>query len=187
MYIRLNLASNPLISHRRFLVGAALVGLFGSVLFVLLGLHFYKVRKVDADYRARAGKVQDEMSRLLDQRHELERFFAKEENRNLQDRAKFINNLIEARSFNWTKMFMDLERTLPAGVRVVRIEPRLDRGMVTVRFVVGASSQDAKQKMLDAFEASPSFTHVELFSETVPKQASSDALTVEFSAIYTGI
>lgn len=187
MYVRLNLASNPLVSHRRFLVGAALIGFFGSVLFVLLGWHFYKVRKVDADYRARAGKIQEEMSRLLDQRHELDRFFAKEENRSLQDRAKFINNLIEARSFNWTKMFMDLERTLPAGVRVVRIEPRLDRGTVSVRFVVGAASQDAKQKMLDAFEESPSFTHVELFSETVPKQAGSDALMVEFSAIYTGI
>lgn len=187
MYVRLNLASNPLVSHRRFLAGSALIGLFGSVLFVLLGWHFYKARKVDADYRARAGKVQEEMSSLLAQRHELDRFFAKEENRSLQDRAKFINNLIEARSFNWTKMFMDLEHTLPAGVRVVRIEPRLDRGTVSVKFLVGASSQDAKQKMLDAFEESRSFTHVELFSESVPKQAGSDALMVEFSAIYTGI
>ena len=187
MYVRLNLASNPLVSHRRFLAGSALIGLFGSVLFVLLGWHFYKARKVDADYRARAGKVQEEMSRLLAQRHELDRFFAKEENRSLQDRAKFINNLIEARSFNWTKMFMDIELTLPAGVLVVRIEPRLDRGTVSVKFLVGASSQDAKQKMLDAFEESRSFTHVELFSESVPKQAGSDALMVEFSAIYTGI
>jgi len=82
---------------------------------------------------------------------------------------------------------MDLEQRLRVGVRVVRVEPKLEHGTVTVKFTVGATSQDAQQQLLKAFEESKSFSHVELFSVDTPKQAGADVLTLEFSAIYTGI
>jgi Tfp pilus assembly protein PilN len=190
MHVGLNLATKPLVSHRRFFVGSALVGLLGSVLLLYLGWHFYSLRKADEDYRARVGKIQQEMQRLQERRNELERFYAKEENRNLQDRARFIGNVIEARSFNWTKMFMDLEHTLPPGVHVLRIEPKLESGSVAVKFVVAGSSQESKVKLLKAFEDSRSFTHIQLSSTGVPRQSgatNTDVFFAEFSAVYTGI
>jgi Tfp pilus assembly protein PilN len=189
MYVGLNLATKPLVSHRRFFVGTALLGIFAGLLFVYLGWHFYSLRKADEDYRARLDKIEIEMARLQQQRNELERFYARDENHNLQDRAKFIGGVIEARSFNWTKMFMDLEHTLPAGVHVLKIDPKLENGSAAVRFIVGGSSPDAKVKLLRAFEDSRSFTHVELTAEGLPKQGSAgtDVFLMEFSAIYTGI
>lgn len=187
MYVKLNLATKPLVSHRRFLVTSALLGLLGVVLFASLGWRLYSLRKADEDYRARAGKIEQEMTRLFEQREELKRFFERDENRNLQERARFIDEVIEARSFNWTKMFMDLEHTLPAGVHVVRIEPKLERGSVAVKFVVGTANRESRIQLLKAFEESKSFSHIELLSTELPKQGSTDALTVEFSAIYTGI
>ena len=187
MYARLNLATKPLVSHRRFYVGAALMWFLGSVLFLALGWRFYNVRKAEEDYRAKAVKLQAEMNRLVEQRNELARFFDQDVNRNLQDRAKFIDGLIEADSLNWTKMFMDLEHTLPPGVHVLRIEPRLDHGTVLVKFEAGAASPEAKIKLLKAFEESRSFSHFELYSEGMPKQGTTDALLLEFSVIYTGI
>jgi len=187
MYARLNLASNPLVSHRRFYVGAALFGLLAGLLCVWLGWRFHDIRKAEEDYRAKSDKLQSEMSRLMDQRHDLDRFYARDENRNLQERAKFIDEVIEADSFNWTKMFMDLEHTLPAGVHVIRIEPRLDHGTVSVKFEAGASSEESKIELMKAFEESRSFSHFVLYSENVPRQASADALLLEFSVIYTGI
>jgi len=190
MYVRLNLATKPLVSHRRFLVGSTLLGILGSLLFLYLGWHFYSLRKADENFRARVGKIQKEMERLQEQRSDLERFFAKEENHNLQERAKFIGNVIEARSFNWTKMFMDLEHTLPPGVHVLKIEPTLENGSAAVKFAVAGSTEDSKVKLLKAFEDSRSFTHIELTSSGVPKQnvpGNTDVFIVEFSAIYTGI
>lgn len=190
MRVGLNLATKPLVSHRRFLLGSVLLGILGSVLFVYLGWHFYTLRKADEDYRARVGQIQREMQHLQEQRSELVRFFARDENRNLQDRAKFIGSVIEARSFNWTKMFMDLEHTLPPGVQVLKIEPKLESGSASVKFVVAGSTPDAKVKLLKAFEDSRSFTHVELTAEGMPRQSGTPtpgAFTVEFSAIYTGI
>lgn len=189
MHIGLNLATKPLVSHRRFLVGSALLGLVGSVLLVFLSWHFFTLRKADEDFRARIGKLQVEMDHQQQRRAELERFFAREENRNLQTRAKFVGNVIEARSFNWTKMFMDLERTLPPGVHVLKIEPTLENGSVSVKFVVGGSSQESKAKVLQAFEDSKSFTQVELTGEAFPRhgEKTTDAFLVQFSVIYTGV
>ncbi|HUN62117.1 MAG TPA: PilN domain-containing protein [Candidatus Sulfotelmatobacter sp.] len=189
MQVGLNLATKPLISHRRFLLGSALLGLVASVLFVYLGWRCYTLRKADEAFRARMGALQEQMARVQEQRAELVRFFAKEENHNLQDRARFVGSVIEARSFNWTKMFMDLERTLPAGVHVERISPTLENGTLSVKFVVAGSSEEAKVKLLKAFEESPSFTDVELTADTAPKTGgpTADVFSVEFSAIYTGI
>jgi Tfp pilus assembly protein PilN len=190
MYVRLNLATQPLVSHRRFLLGSLLLGILGSALFVYLGLHFYNLRKSDEDFRSRLGKIQHDMDRYEGQRADLERFFAKAENRDLQERAKFIGNVIEARSFNWTKMFMELEHTLPAGVHILRVEPKLEAGTVSVKFSIGGTTPDAKVALLKAFEDSKSFTHVELNSTGVIQQtgaAAADVFVLDFSAIYTGI
>jgi hypothetical protein len=188
MNIALNLATKPLVSHRRFLVASALIAALGMAIFLSLGWRFYSLRKADEDYRARSSKTESEMARLQGQRDDLKRFFERDENRNLQDRAKFIGGVIEARSFNWTKMFMDLEHTLPAGAHVLRIEPKLDKGTVAVKFVVGTASQGTEVKVLKAFEESKWFAHVEMLAAELPKQGGgTDVLTIEFSAIYTGI
>ena len=187
MYVRLNLATKPLVTHRRFLAGAALLGMLGGLLFLILGLRFYSLRKADAELRAKTGQYQQEMASLVGQRRELDHFFSQADTSKLQGRAVFIRDVIEARSINWTQMFMDLEKTLPAGSHIVRIEPRLEKGVVNVKFVVGTANDEAKLKVLKAFEESKSFSNIELESVRVATQGTGDPLTIEFSAVYTRI
>jgi Tfp pilus assembly protein PilN len=83
-------------------------------------------------------------------------------------------------------MFMDLERVLPAGVRVVSISPKQDKGRVEVEFIVGATSNEAKLKFLKALEDSKTFTHIQLTGEHKPTAAAGAdqielALTAEYS------
>src|SRR5271154_1560238 len=165
MYVKLNLATKPLVSHRRFMLGSAVLGIVGVLLFLILGARFYGLRKADSQLRAKTDKLQREMNDLMKQRRDLDAFFAQQENAGLEERAKFIKSMIEARSFNWTQMFMDLEHTLPSGVHITRIEPKLEKGVLNVHFTVGAGSEEAKFKMLKAFEDSKLFSHVELLGE----------------------
>jgi type IV pilus assembly protein PilN len=102
------------------------------------------------------------MARLEAQRQELDRFFHLEENAKLSDRAAFLNGIIDARSFNWTQMFMDLERVLPAGVHVVSIEPKQSKGQVEVKLTLGATSDEAELNFLHALERSKEFTEVQV-------------------------
>jgi Tfp pilus assembly protein PilN len=187
MYVRLNLATNPLLSHRRFLAGSAVVGILGFLLFLGLGWRAYDLRKAEENLRGRESKIEKEMATVEQQREELQRYFAQQEAAGFQDHAKFVVGVLQARSINWTQMFMDLERILPPGVRVVRIEPKLDKGIVTVHFLVGATSEDAKLKLLKSFENSSAFSHVVLQSERAATQPGADPLTIEFVAEYSNI
>lgn len=185
MYVRLNLATQPLISHRRFLAGSAVLGVLGVLLLIVLGWRFYVLRAAEESLRTRNAKIQQEINAVGEQRKQLERYFAQQDAAGFQEHAKFVVGVLQARSINWTQMFMDLEHILPSGVRVVHIEPKLDKGVVSVHFVVGATNQEAKLKLLKAFENSPSFSHVELLSEKAATQPGADPLTIEFVAEYS--
>ena len=185
MRIRLNLATKPLETHRKFIAGSTLAGLVAAIVFLSLGWHVYLARRANAEMRAKSEKILEQVAELEQQRAALERFFALDENARLHDRAAFINSLIDARSFNWTLMFMDLERVLPPGVRVISIEPKQENGHIKVKFTMGATSDDAKLTFLKALEDSNTFTHIELTTTTHPTSGpSGDQIVIELTAEY---
>jgi type IV pilus assembly protein PilN len=187
MRVRLNLATKPQESHRRFLVGAGAVGVVAGILFLGLGWHVYSVRSLDARLRSQADATNRKIAELQEQRAALERFFSQPENAKLHDRAAFLNSLIDGRSFNWTQMFMDLEHILPGGVRVISIEPRQVKGRVEVKLTVGTSSDEAKLKFIRALEESHQFSRIELDSEHSPNKgpAAANQKLVELTAVYS--
>src|ERR1700682_5583127 len=183
MRVRLNLATKAQETHRRFLVAAGFVGIIAGLLFLGLGWHIYSMRNLDARLRAQSEATGRKIAELQAQRADLERFFNQPENAKLHDRAAFLNSLIDGRSFNWTQMFMDLERILPGGVRLVSIEPRQAKGPVEVKLTVGASSDDAKLKFLRALEESHQFSDIQLDSELPAKTG--NQRVVELTAVYS--
>jgi type IV pilus assembly protein PilN len=157
MQMRVNLATKPLETHRRFFAFSGVTGALAAVLFLLLGWHVNSVRKADAALRAQIAATLHRMEALTAERRELEHFFSDPSNAQLHDRATFVNSILDARSFNWTRMFMDLETVLPGGVRVLSIEPKQVNGQVAVKLTVGAASEQEKQKFLRALEQSGTF------------------------------
>jgi type IV pilus assembly protein PilN len=185
MRVRLNLATKPLETHRKFIAGSTVVGVVAAFVFLSLGWHVYLARKANAEMRAKSEKILQQVAELEQQRAALERFFALDENARLHDRAAFINSLIDARSFNWTLMFMDLEKVLPAGVRVISIDPKQEKGRIEVKLVIGATSDEAKLKLMKALEDSKTFTHIELVTAQRPTPGTTgDQIVVELTAEY---
>lgn len=191
MKVRLNLATKALPKRRKFLVGAGAVGTAAGILFLALGWHVYSVRNSDRARREKSDKLRQEMLVLEQQRRDLERFFEQPENKSLHDRSAFLNTLIDEQSLNWTQMFMDLEKILPAGVRVVSIEPRHEKGRVEVKLTIGAASDEAELKFVQALENSSAFTHVQLVSVKKQSQVGSngasngDDTEAELTAVYS--
>jgi type IV pilus assembly protein PilN len=189
MKARLNLATRPLETHRSFLATAGLIGVVAALFFLGLGWHVYSVRKTEESYRLKIAAIRQEMVGLERQRKDLEDFFAQPENGKLHERSAFLNTMIDQQSLNWTQMFMDLEKIIPAGVRLISIEPRHDKGRVEVKLIVGAMNEETELKFLHALENSKSFSNVELIAE---KNASAgptsvDRLEVELKAVYARI
>ena len=188
MRVRLNLATKALETHRRFMAGSSLVAAVAGIVFVWLGWHVYTIRKGNAELRERTTEISQKMERLEMQRAELEQYFAQKDIASLHERASFLNSIIDARSFNWTRMFMDLEHVLPGGVHVVSIEPKQIDGRVQLKLTVGASSDDAEIKFLHALEDSNEFSEVRVVSDHRPSSSSTpsvDVKVVELTTVYS--
>ncbi|SRR6266851_6464948 len=182
MNVRLNLATKPLISHRRFLAGSGLLAVLGGIVFLALGWHVYSTLRAQEVLRRKEQENNQRAALLQTRRNELDEFFARQENAKLKERAAFVNGIIDERSFDWTQMFMDLEKIMPIGVHVVSISPQLQKGHMFVRITVAATSDDSKIKFLRAMENSAAFSNVELV--TVHGSQNGNEQSVELNAVY---
>jgi type IV pilus assembly protein PilN len=189
MKVVLNLATSPLQTHRKFLVFSGIVGALAALVFVALGWHVYTVLQSQASIRARDDQVHQEITDLMRQRSDLQLFFAQEQNARLAERSAFLNSLIDEQSLNWTQMFMDLEKILPSGVRVVSVQPKSEKGRVEVKLRIGAINDEAKLKFLRQLEGSSVFREVRELSDITndpqPGALASDRLQVELTVVYT--
>jgi len=192
MKVRLNLATKALETHRRFLVGSSLVAFFAVAAFLGLGWYVYSARGAQAELRARTEKTNLEMARLELQRKDLERYFGQKDIAELHDRAAFINIILDARAFNWTLMFMDLERILPGGVRVISIEPKQVSGRVELKLTVGTVNDEAELKFEHALEESKAFTDVRIQHVGTPNSSgnqggnqNADQKIVQLTTVYS--
>lgn len=188
MKVRLNLSTSPLESNRRFTAGALLVGAIAILAFLGLSFRAYSVSRSDKVFRARQVALQTQIQRLQDQRKALAAFFENPGTVARRQRAAYLNSLIQERAFPWIKIFMDLEKILPEGVRVISIEPKLAGDNVQLTFQVGAASDESKLKFLKALETSPEFSHIELENEARSNRPDqSDRVTLNLQAQYSVI
>lgn len=188
MKVRLNLATAPLENNRPFLFASAALGTVAAGALVLLSLHAYEGWRESRDNRSKVAALEREMRELRNERRDLEEYFKLSETRRIMERAAFLNSLIERRSFPWTGIFMDLERRLPEGVRVVNISPRMHEGRVELRLVVGARSDEGKLEFLKTLEGAKEFSSVQVVSERRQERADDpDKILLELVAWYSSL
>ncbi len=188
MKVRLNLSTSPLESNRRFALGAGIIGTIAVVALLVLSYQTFSVWRSDRTLRAQQDALELQIARLQQQRQGLSTFFENPETVQRRQRAAYLNSLIQQRAFPWIKIFMDLERILPEGVRVVSIEPKLSGDIVQLTVLVGAMSDESKLKFLKALEGSPEFSHIELLSETRPVRTDQpDRVLLSLQAQYSVI
>jgi type IV pilus assembly protein PilN len=188
MKVRLNLATSPLLSNRRFTAGALALGLLGVVAFFLLSWHAYTVWNGERVSRVRENALENQIASLQQRRQNLSSFFDQPETITRRQRAAYLNALIQQRAFPWIRIFTDLEEILPEGVRVVSIEPKLVNDSVQLKFVVGALTDESKLKFLKTLEASPEFSHIQLLNESSSGRGdANDRVVLELLAQYSVI
>jgi Tfp pilus assembly protein PilN len=165
MKVRLNLATSPLERNRRFVVFSTVIGSVGLIAMALLSWNVYSVRRANTAIRLEQARMESDMQTLRRQRTELEAFFNRPETIQRRDLSAFLNGLIAQRAFPWTQIFMDLERNLPDGVRVVSIEPRLAEDHLELRLTIGAKTDEGKLKFLKSLEDSHAFSDIQVLGE----------------------
>ncbi|HUA00860.1 MAG TPA: hypothetical protein VMB02_11070 [Candidatus Aquilonibacter sp.] len=185
MKLHLNLATAPQPNKRPFLAAAAAVGTVGVLALVVLSFAAYRSWQSSRDLRSDISGLQTEILHDEHRQQELQAYFQSASATQILDRSAFLNSLIDARSFPWTKIFMDLEDTLPPGVRVVSIAPQLEGGRAEVTLEIGAMSDESKIRFLEAVEKSKTFSGMVVKSEHREDRPGADPITLHLTVWYS--
>lgn len=188
MKVRLNLSTAPQENRRPFVAAAVLIGAIAAIALVVLSWAAYGSWSSDREVRAQISSLEDQIRQSTAEQARLAAYFHTPQARDILDRANFLNSLIDERSFPWTDIFQSLEQTLPDGVRVVSISPRLVNGRAELKLTVGAANDQQKVRFLKAMETSKSFSNLEITSErhsTKTEQADPlDQVVLELEVMY---
>jgi type IV pilus assembly protein PilN len=172
MKIPINLASQPFRRDRPMIAASlavvvALTALLGALILFIL-----------QDKDQLAGMHQD-LARLNRQFHavsteqaRLEGIMRQPQNASVLEWSVLINTLIYQKAISWSRLFADLEKTLPYDVKVVAIHPQVDTlNHVRLDVTLGSDKSGSVLQALKALEESAAFGTVRLVSSRPPTQA----------------
>jgi Tfp pilus assembly protein PilN len=158
MKIPVNLASQPFRRDRAMLVASiAVCVLLVGVLAGLLSIaHSDRIRM--ADVRAEIARLNRTISVVQGKQSKLNSTLRKPENAEVLETSIFINTLLLRKGISWTRIFADLEKTIPYNVKIIQIHPLLDsQNHVMLDMTVASDQQTALFDLMKALAGSSLF------------------------------
>jgi type IV pilus assembly protein PilN len=107
-------------------------------------------------------------------------------NRGTRDRAQFLNDLFQRKSFSWTRVFEELERVMPPRLHVVSIRPeKASENQLQIKLVVAGESRDRALELVRKMESSQRFQQTQIEQESSQTgQTPGDNVQFDISALY---
>jgi Tfp pilus assembly protein PilN len=167
----INLASQPFRRDRPMIVaswalGSVMVGLLGILVWLI-----YAERTESAGTRAEIARLQRGLAHLAQEQAAVDASLRRPENAQVLERSLFLNAVLHRKGISWTRLFEDLEKTVPYNVRVIAIRPWIDgRNQVKLEMTVGAEQTEPLLKLLIDLEQSKLFGETAVTSRQPPSQ-----------------
>ena len=172
MKIPINLASQPFRRDRAMIMASAAVS---AALLVTLALLVYLAsldRAQLADLRKDLARLNGQVRTVSTEKAKLDSVLRKPENAVVLETSQMINNLLIYKGVSWSKLFSDLEKTVPFNVKVVSLHPSVNaESKVSLDMMVASESPEALIQCLQALENSPVFGEVVPLNRLTPSQS----------------
>ncbi len=125
MRVPINLASRPADAIRPLRMTAISLGLLALVLAAVAVRAELQSRDEFRVLVDRTSQLQGEARELEAAQQGMEDWLKTPQVEQIRNRSALLNSLIAQKSLSWTRLFQDLEATLPAGARILSIAPKL--------------------------------------------------------------
>lgn len=194
MHIDINLATQPYQDARRFWTqwgtSLALLGAVTALLSILAVSGFIHAQ---ADRREMA-KLKSQIAGYDAEKSEAIGLLNQPQNRQMREQSRFLNELFQRKALSWTRVFEDLERVMPAHLRVLSIHPDLaGDNNIEIKLLVGGDSLEQAQDLVEKMENSNRFHQTRIVSENFAKEDEQqnidsnhmDKVQFEIDAVYT--
>jgi type IV pilus assembly protein PilN len=171
MKIPINLASEPFRRDRPLVAASIAVSvLLVGTLGLLISLAVTDTSQL-AEARRSISKLNAKIAAATRDQASLDAVLRQPQNAEVLERSVFLNSLLYRKGISWTRIFSDLETTIPHNVRVISIRPAVNaQNQVTLDMTVGAESPEPVIGLLKALESSPLFGSAYLHSSLPPSQ-----------------
>src|ERR1700683_4731465 len=135
---------------------------------------------------AKIAQLNAEIAQRDRTRQQAQDFLNRPANRTTRDQSQFLNELIERKSFSWTRVLEDLEKVMPARVHLVSIHPELDDdNQLALKMVVAGDSRERAIELARRMEDSRRFAQTYIEGEHYETTTgSSDTVRFNINAIY---
>ena len=171
-----NLSTRPFYNERA--VRAGLIGLLVlmSALTIFSAVSAYSLRSREQSLSAAATQALAEADRLRAETRVMTAQINPKELAAVSAASMEANAVIAQRTFSWTVLLSELERTLPEDVRITAVQPRVEKGRTLVLLDVEAMSADHLAAFMEALEKHGAFRQVLPKSETQDEDNVIDAV-----------
>jgi len=184
MKIGINLASEPFRRDRPMLIGSAAVALLMAASLGTLIYLAYMDRGIIQRDRVVQGQLERELTRVKDDNRKIDTEIQRPENAEVLESSVLINELLRRKGISWTRIFADLEKTLPPNVRITQIKPQVDNNNhILLEMTIASESADPLTAFIAKVEASDVFSNVAPSVSQAPTQTDPffrDRLTVRY-------
>ena len=188
MRITLNLSAAPSVRDRYALAWAIPTTIIGLAPLILLGRASVQEYR---DYRGIQGQLVEVQTRTADlhnQEAALRRKFEDPVYRNLLQRARFVNNLIEQKQLSLTEVSARLAGLLPEDAHLSNLalaSPKKPGDDYMIRMGITARNEDAIETFINDLEDAPDFKDVSILNQGFEEQSSQpDQVSVVCTARY---
>jgi len=171
MKIPINLASQPYRRDRPMIAASVVVALLlAGTLAVLISLALTDRARL-ADTRLEIGRLNRQIQKATAEQARLDAVLRQPDNAEVLERSVFLNTLLYRKGISWTRIFADLEKTVPFNVRIISIRPFVNgQNQITLDMTVGAESPEPVIELLKVLAESPLFGPAYLHSSLPPSQ-----------------
>lgn len=170
--IPVNLATEPFRRDRPVIVGTIAAGILLVFILVLQSFWIYSERNQAADTRVLLDRLTRQMRKVTAEQQKLDVTLSQPANAEVLEKSLFLNLLIQHKAISWTKLFADLEKVMPANVRLVNVRlPQVDsQGHVLLDMQVAATEPAPVVEFIRRLETSPQFSDTQPLTSLPPSQ-----------------
>lgn len=184
MRLDLNLATHPYEDSQRFYM--QWIPTLAVLAALALGLSWYALSEY-ASYR-RQNRELDELNTKIAELQKVKEIatqtLSRPDNSGTRDQSAFLNYLIRQKAFSWTQVMSDLEKIMPARVKVSSIKPTLGPdGRLEFSLVVNTNDRDSGIELVRRMEGSPRFAYPQIRAERAQGEEGSE-YSLEIGALY---
>lgn len=191
MRVPINIATHPADASRPL---RALAITLAAVVLLLGGSLVRSELRTREEFRSlldRTNQLESNVRDLEATQKEMQSWLETPQVKQIRQRSSLLNALIAQKSLSWTRLFQDLETTLPAGARVTAIAPEADslkgaQAQPLLNLAVSAGSNAPIVEFIKRLEESPEFDSPVVNSQRFPNATEEKGeIKVALTARYT--